>query len=1163
MNFLGQIGNFIHQATAPAVNYFQHNVAQPIGQGFSNIGTVVHNEIQQAPQQIHPLVNFIQQAPQVFGNNLQNIRYQMPSATAPFTHAISQIPVNPVMKLGQVPDFAHSFITGPADFAGGLALSARNAVTGEKNSFYQPNNPAMKFIFGNQPVKNLQGQSADMSHNLQQMGINPALASKAGTPLVVGLGLTNLLGGGKKQVLSATEKNLAPIISSFAHNLKASPIVGDIGKELNPTAIEAAIKNLAGKPLTGEHYTDNAIKLANHIQGMRNGLLHNAPAVGLSVNDVKNPLSQQSAQGGPKLLQSGFKTQPMALPPGELNPKAAKDFYKQTGVAPKLLNDLKSGNGSIKAGGETLPPPTINPHDEGTLTKVWNSVTERLTGMGQPTAEAAQRLLASRDTAEKTAGTWKDQLPTFASLNKKETINAVDAIEGNAVPLTPKIAQAVKEAQSVSNNAADQTEGLGILIHRLENHFPHSFPDSMFKGANLQKAIQHLVQTGQAKDAAEAQQLIRQARGVVRDRKQSNLEMPRNLNLPGYEKTKEAYFKYLGEVAHRIGQVTHLGKNDSIILDLLNQHGKLGGDQQAATDLFNIGANAIHRSNPFVSNVLQFNALTKLGKSAIGNATQSVNTITKYGVGPTAKALVQLVKGSPETKSFVNRAGVTFDTALNDLREGYAGKASKWLTPGFNPIERFNRSLAALAGKEHAIDVANKAIKGDGNAMKELEQLGIKLPDTKGLSDADKITAARDAVLKTQFKVDPMDLPSWASSGWGKMIAQFRTFSYNQSKFFNREILQPAIHGNVQPLARYIAFGAPVGYAGYKAKEGINNGIHQLLTGQPPKNQPNNTPMEKIGNNPLWQGIGQAGGTGLLGDLAGQIIPNSYDMTHGKFDKNAYIGNMVGNIGGPTAGLASKVTGATGAALTGDFKPAGRLGLQQIPFAGSGIADALLPSGSKSPTAPGAPKVDTSGITNTGSDLTPVEQQKLKDQISQIDTQEKQALADNGIKPFGYQIGGTTDQQKNDTYNKLEQQKKALQDQLKPKTDYLSQQLTGNTNVDEALLSDQSNQITGLEKQVVADVLKGKIDGASGDKMLEGLKAQQKYIASKIKDLKLGNGELKGKKLSIKGVSFKTTGTKAVKQIKYKKPSTKGVKLPQLKANLKTLSYKQKPFKIK
>lgn len=98
-------------------------------------------------------------------------------------------------------------------------------------------------------------------------------------------------------------------------------------------------------------------------------------------------------------------------------------------------------------------------------------------------------------------------------------------------------------------------------------------------------------------------------------------------------------------------------------------------------------------------------------------------------------------------------------------------------------------------------------------ALRALERLGID-PDSllKGhLSPDDLQRAAYKAVENTQFRIDPLNLPPSWRGNVGRLITQFKSFSYMQTRYLRDEILGEAAQGNFAPIIRYLAT-APLAY---------------------------------------------------------------------------------------------------------------------------------------------------------------------------------------------------------------------------------------------------------------------------------------------------------------------------------------------------------------
>ena len=813
------------------------------------------------------------------------------------------------------------------------------------------------------------------------------------------------------------------------------------------------------------------------------------------------------------------------------------------------------------------PPPTkiVAPKKVGYIDQGLNRVRNVIEKQGEAGKEIARRLQATRDLAEVSAGGWVSRMPTVNSLSKAEFVNFVDASEGKAKPLNQKVAQALNEWTGVRSEIYQTAKSSGLDIGKLENYFPHRFDPKMFEGDNFVKAVQHLVETKQAATTDEAAKMLRYAQDTVRNRRHGNLEIERIVNLPGYEKTKDALLDYISSASDRISQVKNFGQNDDIAMELINRVGQEGFDASATKNLFDIaiGAKQYGDLQGNISQTLRStNALTKLGLGAITNTGQNLNTATVTGL---VRTIVNVPKAamSQEAKDFALKTGVTLDTVINSLKEGagYSGVAGKLGAPGFNKVEKFNRTLAAVAGRDYARELAKK---GDA---KTLAKMGITLKGNK-LTPEQEIQAARNIVERTQFKVDPQDLPGWSSSPWGRVLTQFKSFSYNQSAFLGREIIEPALKDkNFAPLLRFVGVGIPLGM-----------GIQTI------KNVARNRKDEENPAKRAQQGFSQVGGLGLGGDIVTGLFP-----MNGKYlDPNRATTMALSTLAGPTVGTAIEGYGSVANAIQGKPENLGRFALKQIPVLGGTLQNTLLPY--KSATGeenrrfggtaqasefPQGSIVQPSQLgSQTMPDLTPVQTAQLKEQITQINAKQKEILNDNGFLGFG----GSTDDEKNAQLFELENQKTNLEEQLKTPEQRLS----------------KDKELNDAQYTYLAENLKRSGDIGNWVSVTEGyVKYLEDYqskikdpadkirVQNKIEDLKVSLGKYAGyggfkkpkkaKKVNIrfpKGSTSKVTIRKSVIKapnfklksmptFKISRPKTSSIKLSHGTVSV----FRPKPFR--
>lgn len=578
--------------------------------------------------------------------------------------------------------------------------------------------------------------------------------------------------------------------------------------------------------------------------------------------------------------------------------------------------------------------------------KVFRSTRSIIERQGAAGQELAGKVRSARDVEELYQADVLRRLPSVLKLKGNGFKNFVDATQGLAEPVNNKVAQAVKEWQAVAPEFVQRSKSAGLDVGNLgPNYYPHFVDiEKVFKDQNsYNKAVNHIVSTGQAKTPEEAVKLLTYARDVSRNRKFGNLEMQRIVDLPEYDKTPDSLRRYVQGSTRRIAQAETFGPADEKSLKLITKAGQQGYDTEAMKNAYDVAVGA-RRYNPATQkasqNIRKYLSTTRLGLGAISNATQNVNTGIVTGHLRTMGAMLKQL--NPQTRDFVQRTGTVADAVISDLREntGFTGKVlSKITAPGFGKVETFNRSVAATAGRDYANTLAKRG------KVDVLRKLGVTGDIGKQLTEDQQIMAARRIVEKTQFKVDPQDLPGWVDSPAGKLVAQFRSFSYSQSKFFSNQVLKPLAKGNVMPAARLLA-ALPLGYASYEAKRRLN--------GRPEENNPERLVLEAFNS---------VGGAGLPLDIFRGLVPlNNKSLT-----PERRVSMAVGTFAGPAAGTVAELVGAASNAapkILGGVNNAtqlGRFGLRQVPIIGTALQNRLLPYKSNA-----APSGSTGGATGGG-----------------------------------------------------------------------------------------------------------------------------------------------------------------------------------------------------
>lgn len=456
-----------------------------------------------------------------------------------------------------------------------------------------------------------------------------------------------------------------------------------------------------------------------------------------------------------------------------------------------------------------------------------------LTNQGSAGAALKGLMKDEQVAADLKIGEWKAMIKReTGGLNDVQKSNLTDVLEGKAKAIDQVVADKAKNLRSWLDSVQQEAVDTGLNTGKLENYFPRKYNwDEITKGKRKEEILQHMVDSGQASTKAEADTFLREFIGKNRERKSGNLEYERLFDVPGYERDPEkALSMYAESAASRLTEAKMFGKKDEIPSALINKIAEGGGDYTEAQKVFDY----VYKGEPknaFAQFLLGYNAFTKLSLGFFSNLTQSVNTSAKAGLLNTVKgagqALAQGIK-AVKNQNYDDLAVLanTLDDHISMQETGLSNKFIQGAMYLFQKIESFNRRTATYAGKYRAEELAN-ILKSDPQsafAARQLESLGIKVQDIIGgkLTEKQIATAANKMARITQFKIDALNLPTMWRSPLGKVLMQFKSFSFMQTKFIRDEILKEAASGNFAPLARFIAIAPVASYITQSTRNWVN-----------------------------------------------------------------------------------------------------------------------------------------------------------------------------------------------------------------------------------------------------------------------------------------------------------------------------------------------------
>lgn len=495
---------------------------------------------------------------------------------------------------------------------------------------------------------------------------------------------------------------------------------------------------------------------------------------------------------------------------------------------------------------------------------------------------------------------------TFKGLSKAEKENVTDLLEGKAKPVSDKASQAAQKMKQFYGEKAKAAQareftvrtpdGKDVAFTPREDYAPRYYDwDEIAKGEKREKTLNHLVSTGQARNKAEATKLLDEIIAQNSQRRAGNLENVRQFDLPDYEKDAEkAARMYADSSSRRFTEADNFGKKDEIVAELINKISEEGGDYNEAQKIFEYMYKGLPKSK-VASALTQYNLVTKLDLGALTNLTQTVNTATKAGVLNTLKGIF---KGFTKDGDDLAELANVYDEMVVVNETGLKmSKFVKGVMYAFGKVERFNRRVAANAGKFRAEELASRLAKNpeSATAIRQLQSLGLdpsKLVNGKLTADDVVIAANRMSEL-TQFKPNVLNVPRYWKTPLGRVAMQFKSFAFMQTRFFVDEVVKEAANGNIMPLMRFLILAPTASYYTYQARNKI--------TGRDPGDTSLNADVRTTDR---WLKAFGTYPTSLYGDASYLRKELSKDMNNPKefYATPLYKGAKVFGQFGPTAG---------------------------------------------------------------------------------------------------------------------------------------------------------------------------------------------------------------------------------------------------------------------
>jgi hypothetical protein len=237
-----------------------------------------------------------------------------------------------------------------------------------------------------------------------------------------------------------------------------------------------------------------------------------------------------------------------------------------------------------------------------------------------------------------------------------------------------------------------------------------------------------------------------------------------------------------------------------------------------------------------IAKLAQYQAVMKLGLAQFTQLTQFAATVAQTGFRDAYKDLLRLGARDPELHRVMLRTGAFMESLVRASQESMStggGITQVMKRTGFTAMDTQARRYGVLRGfsmasyqAEKLAELVARQPKASGLEVKyitgqiakiekKFDMLGIDGADLvkRGgmLSEDDLVRAGQKISTDVNFWSDSLSLPIFLKSPWGRILGQFKSFAFQQSKFIKDAIVKPALDGDLGPLVRTLPALAATG----------------------------------------------------------------------------------------------------------------------------------------------------------------------------------------------------------------------------------------------------------------------------------------------------------------------------------------------------------------
>lgn len=758
-----------------------------------------------------------------------------------------------------------------------------------------------------------------------------------------------------------------PLIIADKPNMASPPVAGDTRLGFNPTSsanlpyplnvvpeavrprsAQAVTQALAGDDLSAPIVDKPKLEFGDELARPLPEKVPERDMMGGTAPVMEGEQLLPSAPKKPsRVSQRQIKQEGLNEYPDKVN------SYVEKNLEPVAPGASKAANGILNRIGEGW-----NNFANGALI----SIERQLEKMGQSGQEIRKALSTAEYRKREIFNQRADQFIKITSrLTKDEVTNFVDAIEGNATPISENVATAVALTKKLTSELGNDAELAGVRLKTTDNQVvpfklrENYWPRKPVNRPDSKAFIEELLQRNPSMTREQALQLSKEY--LEGSEHFSSAQHARNPGQVPFEYRKDlgAMLEHIADMADNIARAEVLGAGDigvkgTMINRLIDStpdpsrtHDLVRSHLRGAMDKNDDFYRALKSANRMATRSQVF---TKLGLFTISAFNNQLATLLHGNIAPFAKSFAHTLRGSQLLKDVAKEYGTV---AIGEIPANILAEAGRKPVPVVGNMVTWAENIQRTIATGTGIGTAKALFKSakSGNKMSQKRLANLMLEDVSEIlkqkeldPDQLKFATQRFVEISQQLDAGYKLPPIWNNEPMLHIPLIFKKFAFQGTKTLKDAmvsnpgrniplfLMASPIFGELTGDAKAIVTGAVRG--AIELDSTILDGIAYEL-----RNRGNFagkvTQLEGESDsewlvNRLAADYVQSWGLGLMGDMMQAALEGD--------------SGWLSFLGGPAIEQGTKLVTDV---LQGDLENIGRESLRSVPMIGPGLQKGLLP----------------------------------------------------------------------------------------------------------------------------------------------------------------------------------------------------------------------------